>query len=261
MRAETGGAVGASSDGTPVTANASANTKGSYTELIASTAFDAQAIMIGFGLQSVNGSMLFDIAVGGAGSEVVVIPDILSASKNCNEAQSFILPFSCPAGSRVSARCQGTTGAMTKEIVVTLVSRWMLPFSRLTTYGAATGSSRGVSVDGGGSANTKGAYTQIVASTTNKIRALWILTGHQADTTRTTCNYLMDFSIGGAGSEQIVLGDLILGCDANHDSILPAVFGPFFVDIPSVTRLAARCQCSIITAGDRAFDVTVIGAD
>lgn len=106
------GAVTASTTGTVITADAStAHTKGAYAQLIASTAHPIR--MLGVGLaapgNSINAAdMLFDIAVGAASSEVVIVPDI-QFSVNGVEAyihQLFWYPVDIPAGTRISARVQ-----------------------------------------------------------------------------------------------------------------------------------------------------------
>jgi hypothetical protein len=82
--------------------------------------------------------------------------------------------------------------------------------------------------------------------------------GNQANTSRISTDYLMDFAIGAAASEQIVIPDLYLGASVNVTVMGPKVFGPFDIPIPSGSRLAARCQC---VSGGASFDLIVYGVN
>jgi hypothetical protein len=132
---------------------------------------------------------------------------------------------------------------------------------RCTTYGAATGDSGAVSVDPGGSANTEGSYSEITAGTTHNIKSLLIVVGTAGNGALSAANWLIDIATGTGGSEQILIPNLCMGAALQSDFMIPAVFGPFVVDIASGTRLAARAQCSITDATDRLFDMEILGLD
>lgn len=89
--------------------NASANTKGAWVELIASTANDVDIIDIEvYGPETAYYAI--DIGIGAAASEVVIIPDLtLSASNSFNQSSGkrYKIPIAIPAGTRVAARMQG----------------------------------------------------------------------------------------------------------------------------------------------------------
>ena len=65
-----------------ITAGGSANTKGSWTQLIASTSKKVIGLAIGFMSPTSAGKFLIDIGTGGAGSEVVLAPDLFYYSIN-----------------------------------------------------------------------------------------------------------------------------------------------------------------------------------
>ncbi len=269
-RVLTAGVNAAASRGITITAAATANVKGAWTELISAVnnTVDAQTIYINIRSSSVaNVDYLVDIGVGEAGAEQVVVANV-QASASVGGTIFFgggvWIPLVIPRGVRVAARCQCTTLSATCRVQVGLqAGGWLLSPGpgRVSTYGANTADSGGVSVDPGATINTKGAWSQIVASATNPLRALVACIGNQLNGVRIAGDYLVDIGVGGAGSEQIIIPDLHVEDSSNSDTIVPSVLGPFAVDIPATTRLAARAQCSHADATDRLFDITLYGVD
>jgi hypothetical protein len=96
--------------GTSVVPSATANTKGSFTQIIASTARDYAGFLLGF--DNVSGGAdsnvrLWDFAIGSAGSEIVILPNIMVKMQSYHSLQPYI-PMDIPAGTRISARNQAT---------------------------------------------------------------------------------------------------------------------------------------------------------
>jgi hypothetical protein len=117
---------------------------------------------------------------------------------------------------------------------------------RMRAYGITAGSSDGVSVDPGGTPNTKGAWTQIVAATTRRIRRLVIGIAHTGGVAGLR-NWLLDIGVGAAAAEVVVIPDIPIIGETNASMLQPAsIF--FDREIPSGTRLSARVQCG--TASD-----------
>lgn len=260
-RSETAGADTAASTATSVAASVSTNTKGSFTQLIASTGFDAIGLVIFLRRNSLNGDALIDIAIGGSGSEQVIIPDMGFASQSLRYGAMFYIPVKVPAGSRISARCQATTGSATVMVEVITVGGGLIQqsgFSRATNYGANTADSGGVSIDPGGTINTKGAYSEITSATTAPINWLVVFITNQNNATTTLAAWLFDIAIGGSGSEQVIVENLPFVNDSNLDVFMPLVYA-FPVSIPVGSRIAVRAQCSINDATDRLFDINMIG--
>src|SRR5262245_26983065 len=93
--------------GRTVTAAGSANVKGSFSQLIAVTAADISmlGVTITGATTGVAGaeSASVDIAIGAAGSEIIVIPDIVVSSANTvvgQFASHILVPLQIPAGTR-----------------------------------------------------------------------------------------------------------------------------------------------------------------
>lgn len=242
---------------------ASANTKGSYAELSSSLPIDADGFLLV--IQDAIGPVdyLIDIAIGAAASEVNIIENLLCASGSGGTPQKAFFPIPIKKGSRVAVRAQAHATNQAFRISITLVngdffSSWRL--GRATTYGANTATSGGVQVDAGGSANTKGAWSEIISATTASCRALLLCIGslHQGIVTGTYS--LVDVGVGGAGSETVVIPNYPLRAAANTDVHEP----PWLLlpcSIASGQRVAVRSQCSTTNAGDRLFEVVLIGFD
>lgn len=263
-RITTVGEATGDSSGVTLTANATQNVKGSYAEIVASTPFDSCALYVILARPSANLDYLIDIAIGAGGSEKIIVENLLISGKIDDTTMDLLIPFNLPAGTRLSARCQcgPSAGSGTIDIAVSLFGRAILQshgLSCCTTYGAATGSSGATGIDPGGTANTKGSYAEIEDATAKPIRQLIVQVGDRANNIMTTATWLLDIAIGAAGSEVVLIPDLLLVASTGNDTILPGVLGPFPVWVPAGSRLAARAQCSINDATDRLIDVGIIG--
>jgi hypothetical protein len=262
--ADTAGENTSNSRGTTITAGATANTKGSYTQLIASTPFDADwiEVEITWGSVPTGGEILVDIAVGAAGSEQDMISNLQYCDSSAYSFSRYLFPIRVSAGTRIAARSQCNTGSATIHVKVNLMGSGFIspfPLSRVTTYGANTSDSGGTSIDPGGVANTKGAYTEIAAATSDPIRGLFLAIGIQANTARTAGTWLVDIAVGAAGSEQIIIPNLGLVASGDTDLIMPSTIGILPCSIPAGTRVAVRAQSTITDAADRLFDLIIYG--
>lgn len=266
MAVETIGADTANSRGTSITPSASAHTKGSWTQLVASSGVAARGILvlISGGAASSVEDYLVDIGTGGAGSETVVVANLPEAGPTNRLLKPYFCPVAIPAGTRISARCQ--CGAASAGAI--FVMAYVLPApsvglddcTTLTTYGADPSTTRGLSIDPGGSANTKGSWVELSASTSDPID--WILPciENLGDTVQSICEWLVDLGTGGAGSETVVVANLQFQSNSITNLKIPA-YPPIPVDrIAAGTRLAVRAQCNITTAGDRLLGFILVTA-
>ncbi len=245
---------------TVVNPNASANTKGSWVTLIATTAFPAQGILMTLVTGSVNIDYLYDLAIGSAGNEQTIASNLLLAVYEIG-VEGYYLPIGLPAGVRLSARCQANGASKVGAVKLQLIGGGYRgqSYTRSETWGAATGDSGGTSIDPGGSAGTKGSWVQLVASSAFPVRQLLVAAGGQANLSRTNCTNTVDIGIGSAGNEQVIVPNLTYWMDANADHVLPGLYGPLPVMIPAGTRVAARTKSSITDATDRLIDIVGYG--
>lgn len=243
-----------------VTASATANALGSWVELTAGLSYPTDCLDVSIFSGTFNCDILVDIGIGASGSEVVLVNSLYavagSAAARCSQ---YRLPITLPKGTRVAARSRANVGSAAVGVVVQATSKetFGVPGSSVVdTYGATTGSSRGTAIDPGATANTYGAWTQIVAATARESRWMSIGLGSGNNYVLTVADHLVDIGIGASGSEVVLLPGLYFRANATSDFIYPGTFN-FDVLVPAGARLAARSKCSITDATDRKVDVVL----
>ena len=262
-----GGAISSSSAisstrGTTITANGSANTKGSWTTIISSTTLAGNGLLIQLEGQqpttSVATCLLVDIGIGSAGNEVVICPN-LAVNITCYTnlmavgVAHYYFPIGLPAGTRVSARYQGARTDNTLNARVDVLGSgtgYVAGTGTLEAWGPDTSASKLVELDPGGTANTKGSYSQLIASTARKSREITLCfvnpDNDSSGTAQTRKMWSVDFAIGAASSEQIIVPDVQIGrgWSLNH--------GPHTlrlpITVPAGVRVSARCACTVNTS-------------
>lgn len=253
------------SKGPTVTANTVTNTKGAWTQLIASTAQVGSGLIIHLCAMNATATvptvLLVDIGFGAAASEVVVIPNLACglagyATYNGSGVTSYFFPITIPASTRIAARYQGvlTSNLLYCSVDVIAGGTGMLNGSgTVEAWGPDTSTSKLIELDAGGVANTKGSYLQLIASTARKASEITIvLANPDNDSTgsdQVAKNFSVDIAIGAAASEIIIVPDL------------PAVRGwsMYFgqttfrlpITVPAGTRISARCSATTIVATPR----------
>jgi hypothetical protein len=177
---------------------------------------------------------------------------------------AYLFPVSIPAGTRIAVRGQQAgSGTISFQTTLILGSGTLMapsPLGVTRAYGALTASSDGAAIDPGGTANTKGAWTELVAATTEPIRWLNLAVGTDARNIGTLNDFthVVDLGVGAGGSEVVVLPDVKFQGGQGLDMLSPpAIALP--VNIPAGVRLAARSACSTNNATERLFDVAVYG--
>ncbi len=243
-----------------------ANTKSAaWATIIAATLYESRQLVVFLGMNDNAADGLVDIAVGAAASEVIIVAN-LKVDLPVNSgyvATVYHLPMAIPAGSRLSAKVQCTNGATNGlHVGIMLAGRPVggdLDNScRSETWGAVTADSGGTSVDPGASANVVGVWSELVATTSFDVRQIVIAIGNQVNTARRVSSFLLDIGVGAGGSEIVVLKEMALRGALNFN-VSPTVLGPFPVNIPAGSRVAARLKSSINDATDRIMDVIVYG--
>lgn len=107
--------------------------------------------------------------------------------------------------------------------------------------------SASVTVTGGGTVHTKGAWTQLLAATTGDAHWVIVQLSQTTSATGADSSALMDLGTGGAGAEVPLVANFPVGFTVVSNPHLPWCF-PIFV--PSGARLSARLQA--ITANKTA---------
>lgn len=243
MAITTLGFTAATTRGTSLTTGV-AHTKGSYVQLTASSAHDTNAVYVYACDGSAAGTYMIDIATGGAGSETVVLPNLLFDFTNAlnTEAIGFVFPLRIVSGTRISARAQSNNSTATCDVIIVIDGNAPAPASGGTSWlalGADTATTNGT-VNTAGNANAKGSYTQLTAS--SGAAAKMAVFKNRFGTTTTTQRLSTDIATGAAASEVILVADIVGYIGATADDVRPDYSGPFVVDVASGTRWAVRSQ-------------------
>jgi len=255
----------ANTRGTQIQSSGTANTKGAWTELSASTSFESSKIIIVSTVEitSTNGSSIFlDLAVGGAGSEVTIADNLLysQVSQTSSKVAVFPLPINIAIGSRVSVRIQSNKATRRSAVMAYLVPKSFSGGSGagvLVSYGLTIANTSGTLIDPSGTANTKGAWTEISASTTKNHKGIIIAVGSNENSGQVQHAMLLDVSVGASGSESVIISDVPMGMNTVEQySSMQQFYG---VSISSGERLSVRAQSSITDATDRLFDIALYG--
>lgn len=259
------------SSGTTVTASASTNTLGSWTQIVASTAIDACFIIVSVdGSPSTGQGNAVDIGIGAGGSEQVLISAIQVMGNGTllpGNLSQLAFPCQIPAGTRIAARVQSTVGSSAVAVQVILIDGAFTQWeggSIVDTYGNVTSTSVGTAVDPGGTIGTKGSYAQLTASTSYDLMGFMLCFDHQAFSNgqHGPDNWLIDIAIGASGSEVVIYPNLpmTMNCQSGEPNALSPVATEFIpITIAAGTRIAARCMAGTATASYRIVGVTLYG--
>jgi len=258
MAIEFAGADTSNSSLTDVTTG-SAGVKGSYVEFISSTARESSLITLSVANLTVDSNFEIFIAVGAVASEV----DQFSISYWGNGEADFsyqtpavTFPFTIASGARVSIACMSTDSSAVVECSVALSDDDSFGTSTEATLVGASGG-QGTDVDPGGTANTKGSWTELVSSSPHDFDFLVICLGRSNNNvTNTRSKTLVDIGTGSAASEVVLVPNVMsVNTTAETGNVWYSIYAP----IPSGTRIAARAQCTDIDATDRILDVSILG--
>lgn len=239
----------------------SANTKGSWTQIVAALPYDS--ILIPQVTVTANFyEWLFDIGIGGAGSEVVLVSNLhfdCAVAYAQSMGYMYPIPIIVPSGTRIAFRSQCSFANKPYYTCVTAIhvggfAKEMLCNSS-TTYGDATADSGGTSIDPGAIASTDGSWVQLTAATTAPCKAFFLCIGNQGNTGRSDYAWKMDVAVGAAAAEQEIVSDFVLYSSSYNSIIVPNRTPIFPITIPIGTRISVRAMCNGTGTDDRKFDV------
>jgi hypothetical protein len=242
----------------------SVNTKGTWTQYVASTlAAYNRAEVIDYGSNSSGRRYLMDVGTGAAASEVVIVPDLLFDSATTAGQSGFaryVLPLSIAAGTRVAVRCASSVASSQPFTQLHLMAAGDTPApTSYLNYGSDSSDSGGVNVDPGGTVLTKGAYSQLTASTSAVVQILCVMFAQNGNTAPSNANFFVDIATGAAAAEVVLIPDLLVATLVTQNPTPPRSYTRLTY-IPASTRLAARALTGINDATDRLIDVAVVAA-
>lgn len=230
----------------------SAHTMGSWVEIVSALSADVGYVKItptaNTGSSTVDTSALFDLGVGAGGAEAAVISSLGVGWWITSGAAShpgWLFPLFIPRGSRVAGRVQGAEASksFSARFEFFAPTQGLIPSAKVVALGAVPASSRGTVLSSPGSGNTEGAWTEIVASTSEPYTALGVSVQGGSDTTQATTSGLVDIGVGAAGAETAVVSDIALGLVATEGiNPLSPLVHPLVNQVPAGSRLSARWQ-------------------
>jgi hypothetical protein len=243
-----------------LTADTSAHTKGSYSELIASASANAGLLVLmvqDISTSATNTATLIDVATGASGSETVIISNLAVGGALTTNGQTGVavaVPFQIPSGTRLSARIQSVvTGGKTATAQIFLFDVGGDYATAPTSVDVITGdtaTSEGISFSG-----ASGTWVQAIASTSRAYRAVAIMPSAHNSNIASIAPQL-EVGVGASGSEQ-VFGFTVASYNSQENiQSSPPYLSLFGRNIPSGSRLAVRHN--IASSPDR-YGFTLIG--
>lgn len=245
-----------------MTSDSVAHTMGAWSEVVASTSSDIYGLIFRVTNNQTGGtdcSALMDIGVGAAGSEVVVAPfvDISFQGTAAGILFEHQIPVYIPSGSRIAMRCQSVRtsrsisvdfrGALSTDISEQRLKTQWLPQS-LVSYGHNTATSNLTVLTAPASFNTKGAWKEIVAATSEPLQGIVIFANAGPTTAMQASNYLVDVGLGASGSETVIAANSWFRSTTAESSFSESFLRMYPVDVPAGSRLSMRYQRSAAVA-------------
>ena len=220
---------------TVINSPGSANVKGTYTQLVAATPFDVGGLLIQAQIAT-NTRQLADIAIGGAGSEVVAVPNVPFMNQGGSGVHSIMqkfIPLFVRKGERIAMRQQGFGASPYLHVKLQMLQlggfAGLQPPQKWEDWGTVLATTDVTRPTGSATPNVKGSYSQLIAAT--GLTARWIILNLGLGTVD---DIAMDIAVGGAGSEQVVIPSLY----GTNEVIIPYLLLPW--NVPKGTRVAAR---------------------
>lgn len=253
------------------TASGTAHTKGAWVQVVASTAEAWSGFWLGINTNftaATNTAILLDIGTGPNPAEIARISNMSVGNSNVKLHTSWVyVPMYVPGSTRIAVRIQSAVASKTAAFrIVGDVQRNMglagarsQPLSTdVQTYGAVTGSSRGTTVTANATINTLGAWTQLVASSTDVTRSLLVRLDANSTTTLTASSGYVQIGVGAAASEVQVGHDVWFGCSVDEwiTADGPGAIVPISgLNIPAGSRISARISTNVAS---QALGVSVL---
>jgi hypothetical protein len=237
----------ASTQGTSVTPGTS--NKGNWAQLIASTTSDTYGLVICVNSNSASSASrntITDIGLGASGSEIVLVPDLVSgnAAGYTLGGGWYYFPIFIPKGTRIAARGQGTVTTAYRVYIQTLQRPLNPSQVRKASYVDALGVSgvNGTTVTSG--TTNEGAW---VSLGTTASRLWWWQVGIQVvntDTSHNTSAYHIDLAVGDNTTKDFIIQDLQFITNASEYSSNPPLSAGVEFPCPAGSEIWVRAQCS-----------------
>lgn len=255
-----------SSGGSPgyvVNAGSSANTKGSWVQLVGQTNADICGLLVQIANWGSVATYAVDIGVGPANSDAtedVVISNLIYNENAGQDANTrYFLPVQMGAGSSISARCQcAKTGGALGIGVIGFDGAFHHGegAAGVDSIGFVAGSTQGTAVTPGNA--VKGSYVTLINSTERDYMGFGFVIDAQNTTIPLYMPLWLDIAIGAVDSEVVILPNFVCQLDGTQAVVDPNVPVFFSLPIPAGTRIAARAE-TINSGRTNNFGLTLYG--
>jgi hypothetical protein len=241
-----------------LTASATAHTKGSWTQLIASTSGASNifsSVWQGSAVASTDTATLMDIGIGASGSETVIASNIAVGGYG---SATIVLPVNIPSGTRIAARIQGVRGSQTIQTFGNIYalnisgSAASLFPSSVDVLGTDSATSTGTAMSG-----ASGTWVQIVASTSDDYTGFQIIPSISDTDTPSINDLRLTLGVGASGSE-VAIGEISCTANTSEQISVRGASSPFAVfgrEVAAGSRLAIRHN---IAANPSKYDACII---
>ncbi len=213
-------------------------------------------------------TIMFDIGIGESGSQSILVPNLVFQPSSvgitaCRAHQNELyLPIAVPK-EKLWVRAQASMASHAVGYLYPHVIGGGTPpaGSVCTAYGVNTATTLGVVVTASNTENVSGSWAEITPSC-SRIRSLLIAIngGGNSLTTYQDQWHNLDIGIGPASSEVVLLspGESGGACSSTG-LVFPQFLGPYSVDIPAGTRIAARLRTQYSSSLQRTRYVSLYG--
>lgn len=265
------GGFGANGDGTNIPANASPNTKGTYTQLlfggaagVTQNALAGFYLYVGYGVAS-TARVIFDISFDGG--TTTHVPNYYIEPSNPSEYQIVFIPMAVPAGADIRVRCQSSSASQSIYAGIVGIIRTSSHPAMFTVCESLTldETARALTRASGGSGSTGDFVLQgsgsttfhtLVASLAQNYKAFNFSGGSNGTTPAATNRALIRIAKGAAASE-VEIGVYPTLISASSVPFAARPQGYIEVSVPAGDRLSF--QPLVATPGTDAIRMAVHG--
>ena len=223
--------------------------KGAWAECIASLDAETYGLLICINSNSASAASrnsVVDIGIGGAGSEIVLIPNLIAGNASPYNILAsglwYYFPVAIPAGTRIAARAQGTVTTAFRVFIQAMQRALQPSMVKTAAYVEAVGMSvpTGTAVKSGTTAD--GAWTLL--GTTSQRCWFWQV-GVQvtpADTNHNNNVYHIDLAEGDGTDFNTLLSSAVFSTNTTESAGLPPITVGCEVPVPAGRDIYARAQ-------------------
>lgn len=246
--------------------SSSVNTMGSWTAVGSTTTRDASLLVVCFivNMNTANANGCINIGIGAGGSQIAIASNLMVGGGNSATYWPvyFYLPLSIPAGSQLWMQSQGSNTGFGGQIQFQLYDSSFTSsesFASVDSIGFVSSTTRGTTIDPGGSTSAKGSFAPLTSSTTADYGAIAFVVDSLVGTTEAGYRNNIDIAIGGSGSETVIIADVLNGPFGSGYAGAAPWYGPIAMTIPAGTRLSARAVSERTATPARTFGLTAYG--